>query len=130
MKNWWKLEKMCKGHNEPIENQIVSRSKYTDKQKGFENDLEVEFVKEMISCGCIYCGDENPSRMTLDRIDNRKGHTKDNVLPSCIRCNTIRRDMPFDAWTFLIPYIEKARKRGLFGNWTGHPLHKVADKVS
>jgi hypothetical protein len=25
-----------------------------------------------------------------DRLDNDKGHTKDNVVPCCVSCNTVR----------------------------------------
>ncbi len=106
--------------------QIIRNCRAADASKGLINDLDEQFVKEMIAPGCIYCGDETPSRMTLDRIDNDKGHTKDNVLPACVRCNTIRRDMPFAAWTALMPYIEDIRKQGLFGDWSGHPKHKFS----
>ena len=35
-----------------------------------------------------YCGDTED--IGLDRIDNTKGHTKDNVVPCCYICNTTR----------------------------------------
>ena len=39
---------------------------------------------------CFYCGDTN--RVGCDRIDNSKGHTKDNVVPCCYDCNCARND--------------------------------------
>jgi len=57
--------------------------------------------------------------MTLDRIDDAKGHTADNVVPACIRCNYARRDMPYKAWLVVAKAMRKARALGLFGNWTG-----------
>jgi hypothetical protein len=56
--------------------------------------------------------------MTLDRKDNSIGHLLDNVVPCCIRCNYIRRDMPFEAWLIVATGIRKAKELGLFGTWT------------
>jgi hypothetical protein len=56
---------------------------------------------------------------TLDRIDNSKGHTRDNVVPACIRCNYARRNMPYEAWLCLTDGMKRARELGLFKEWTG-----------
>lgn len=58
--------------------------------------------------------------MTLDRIDNKMGHTKENVLPACIRCNNLRGDMPIQAWTFLVPKVKEAKESGLFEDWDAY----------
>ena len=42
----------------------------------------------MMSQPCIYCG--STKDIGLDRIDNKKGHSKDNVVPCCYICNTAR----------------------------------------
>jgi hypothetical protein len=57
--------------------------------------------------------------MTLDRIDNKRGHSRANVVPACIRCNYARRDMPYAAWLCLAPGLRVALEQGLFGEWTG-----------
>lgn len=65
--------------------------------------------------------------MTLDRIDNKIGHMMDNVNTSCSRCNYIRKDMPYDAWLFVVKSVREAAELGLFGNWEGQnnkPFHK------
>lgn len=31
-------------------------------------------------------------RIGCDRIDNSKGHTKDNVVPCCVECDKARSD--------------------------------------
>ena len=97
---------------------ILCDSRDSDKKKGLENDLTKEFIQAEISNGCFYCG-ETSLRMTLDRKDNAKGHTKDNVVPACIRCNYTRKDMPFEAWIVLSDGMRQARIKGLFGSWTG-----------
>lgn len=61
-----------------------------DKRKGHHNDLTIDYFRELISSGCIYCGDTD--RVGLDRIDNNIGHSKDNVVPCCYSCNTARNN--------------------------------------
>ena len=64
----------------------------TDKEKGLDNDLDIEFVKETYKQGCYYCGDKAIRNMTLDRIDNTKGHLKSNCICACVQCNRSRQD--------------------------------------
>jgi hypothetical protein len=97
---------------------IWEDSRRSDKKKGLENDLTKEFIAEQIDKGCSYCG-ETELRMTLDRVDNGLGHTMDNVVPACIRCNYVRGNMPHEAWLCLRSGLRHARREGLFGDWTG-----------
>lgn len=97
---------------------ISKDSRRNDKKRGRQNDLTREFIREMISKPCQYCGDIQ-SRMTLDRIDNSIGHLQSNVVPCCVRCNYIRRDIPYEAWLIMVPVIKQARIAGLFGDWDG-----------
>lgn len=63
--------------------------------------------------------------MTLDRIDNSLGHLQSNVLPSCERCNMVRRDMPFPAWLVVSKGMKEAYESGLFEGWVGGPHDKM-----
>jgi hypothetical protein len=114
------LEIQKKWRKDPakIPNLICRDSRGSDKKLGRSNNLNPEWVRTEIANGCSYCG-ETELRMTLDRIDNSKGHTRDNVRPACIRCNYLRRDMPFEAWLMLVGAIRRAREAGTFGDWTG-----------
>jgi hypothetical protein len=48
-------------------------------------------MKENItSKSCIYCGDTED--LGCDRIDNSKGHTMNNIVPSCKICNYARHN--------------------------------------
>ena len=69
---------------------MVSAYRVNDKKKGWVCDLTIEDMLEIMSKPCIYCGDIN--RIGCDRIDNNKGHTKDNVVPCCVDCNKARND--------------------------------------
>lgn len=61
-----------------------------DRKRGVANDLTLEFFRELIKSGCIYCGDLN--NVGLDRVDNTKGHEQSNVVPCCYDCNCARMD--------------------------------------
>lgn len=97
---------------------IYQDSRAADCKHGRLNDLTYDFVRETIEKGCCYCG-ETEIRMTLDRIDNNKGHTQDNVVPACIRCNYTRKNMPYEAWLVVAKGMQEAKERQLFGTWTG-----------
>lgn len=105
-------------HNVNQHKWIWEDSRHDDRDAGRENDLTKEFIKVEIEKGCSYCG-ETELRMTLDRIDNDRGHTMDNVVPACIRCNYTRKDMPHEAWLVVATGMREARQQGLFGDWTG-----------
>lgn len=97
---------------------VLRYCRNADKRRGHEHDLSLEFVRDLLSKPCSYCGD-TLLRMTLDRIENKLGHTRKNVVPACVRCNYARRDMPYQAWLELVPALKSARLKGLFGDWTG-----------
>jgi len=97
---------------------ILRDSRKADKLKNRECDLSIEFISGLISKPCMYCGDTQ-GQMTLDRINNDLGHLTSNVQPSCLRCNIIRGNMPYEAWEHIIPLIRSARELDLFGSWDG-----------
>lgn len=97
---------------------ILRDARRSDTLRGRTCDLTKEQIEMLIAGGCRYCG-ETELRMTLDRIDNAKGHTSENVVAACIRCNYARRDMPYEAWLCLIAGLKRARELGLFKGWTG-----------
>jgi hypothetical protein len=44
---------------------------------------------------CVYCGDAIPA-IGLDRIDNTKGYTMDNIVPCCTTCNGMKSYLGLD----------------------------------
>ena len=99
---------------------ILEDSRCSDRKRNLTNDLGYDFIAEMISRPCAYCGAVDQI-MTLDRIDNTKGHTMSNVIPACYRCNLIRRDMPYEAWQYLVPGLRAAYEAGTLGDWQTIP---------
>ncbi len=100
---------------------ILIDSRKNDKKKGFENDLDLEFITSAIEKPCAYCG-EGAILKSLDRIDNLLGHLKTNVVVSCKRCNLTRGNMPYEAWLCVAEGMRVARERRLFGEWDGKRL--------
>lgn len=101
---------------------ILQDCRASDKKKNLSgNDLTRQYIVSAIAVGCTYCGDTS-IRMTLDRLDNDRAHTQDNVVPACIRCNYIRGSMPHAAWALLVPSVKEARELGLFGEWRSKPI--------
>lgn len=97
---------------------ILREARRSDTLRGHTCDLTKAGIERLIERGCEYCG-ETGLRMTLGRIDNSRGHTLDNVVPACIRCNYARRNMPYAAWLCLADGMRRARELGLFEGWTG-----------
>lgn len=56
-----------------------------------EADIDGKFILDNVfSKECIYCGETDWKKLGCDRVDNSKPHTKDNVVPCCKRCNTLK----------------------------------------
>lgn len=89
----------------------------TMKRSAEKRDYEWELTKEQVACltkqDCFYCGAEpsqTHNRSTwngnyvyngLDRVDNDKSYTVDNVVPCCGTCNGAKSAMTvkeFRAW--------------------------------
>jgi hypothetical protein len=104
---------------------ILYDSRKNDKINHRENNLTLDFIIEKLSgAKCSYCEDSN-SKLTLDRIDNNKGHTTDNVNVACISCNTIRNSIPYAAWIHMVPLVKSAKELGLFEGWKQFNKKKV-----
>jgi hypothetical protein len=67
-----------------------------------DGDLTIKDIEELCLSRCYYCGLEycNELRVEefvlryngLDRIDNSRGHYRDNVVPCCKYCNYLKLD--------------------------------------
>ena len=91
-----------------------------DRKKGRPRiAIDLDWIDEQISKPCIYCHQQlDKVNMTLDRIDNSRGHTQDNLVPACRVCNYFRRDMPYDAWVILAENMPKIIKLDLLRGWS------------
>ena len=60
------------------------------RHSNLEFSLTMQDFKNFEGKDCYYCG-EKLTRVGLDRKDNSKGYTLDNVNPCCSTCNYMRR---------------------------------------
>jgi hypothetical protein len=85
-------------------------------RRGVKSDLKLHDIRLLLSCPCYYC-ETRQSDMTLDRKASGDGYTKANTVPCCWRCNTMKSDMPWEAWMKVVPAIRNAAKLRLFKDW-------------
>lgn len=97
---------------------VLKSLRGSDSRAGRVSDISLEYVREMIQNPCTYCGTVAVT-MTLDRIDNSLGHIRGNLNASCVRCNSVRGNMPYGAWLVLAEGMGQAEAQGLFGKWIG-----------
>jgi hypothetical protein len=82
--------------NNPTDRVKASKMISSYKRKDYKNqtsicDIDITWmINNIMTKPCVYCGDTN--RVGCDRIDNSKGHTKDNVVPCCFDCNCARNN--------------------------------------
>jgi hypothetical protein len=84
------------------------------KKKLYDAELIMDVsgvLGAMVACdfGCYYCKDavivlyENirePKQWTLERLDNSRGHNRDNVVIACLQCNLTRKTMYHERFMF------------------------------
>lgn len=75
--------------------QLINRYKKYDRDNGYETNITTDQLVKLWDDGCCYCGETDWHKLGADRIDNNKGHTIDNVVCACKKCNIERRNFPF-----------------------------------
>jgi hypothetical protein len=83
------------------------------KNKYLENHfIDREYVLDLLvesKCCCYYCKKQSlllyeyvrePLQWSLDRLDNKFGHNKKNVVIACLNCNLRRRTMYHERYAF------------------------------
>ena len=86
---------------------MINQYKNSDNRKGLKGyDLSIEYMIEQFKKECIYCGTND--YIGLDRVDNKKGHTKNNCVPCCKTCNVTRNNnFSYDEMLILGETIKK-----------------------
>lgn len=92
------------------------------EERGLKHELTLEQFARLVAGPCLYCGEPPSERRVsgyyrvlahgLDRIDNTKGYTEDNVEPCCWRCNRWKHTMTVEEFIAHVRKIE-AWTRGL-----------------
>jgi hypothetical protein len=108
-----------KYHRDNRDRYMLNNCRRGDRENGLATVITREDLRHLMVQACHYCG-QNDGKVGVDRVDNSRGHSLENCVPCCIRCNCLKRDMPTVAWQFLVPYVKQAHDLGLFGEWIGH----------
>lgn len=70
-----------------------------DEERGRDNDLTPEFVRNMIYRPCHYCGGMAESGHNgLDRMNSSLGHLQSNCVPCCPTCNNKKRTKTYEVF--------------------------------
>lgn len=94
-------------HGDAAFNNVHSKYQRGARERGLPWDLGVEDFRRLTSLDCHYCGTA-PSTVLktnavdggyvyngLDRVDNSRGYTLDNVVPCCGICNHAKGTMSY-----------------------------------
>lgn len=92
-------------NNAGVINQIILGYKRHAKRRNLNWELTLQEVTNIICQPCHYCGAEKSNKKYtknckegfeyngIDRVDNTKGYTFDNVVPCCKICNSAKSNM-------------------------------------
>ena len=98
-------ERRRKGKGVAALNQLIALYRQGARRRGYSWDLSDEQAVRLFSSSCVYCG-AVPSNVLrsrnntgdfiyngIDRVDNTRGYSPDNVVPCCETCNKAKRAM-------------------------------------
>lgn len=96
---------------------LIRNYKMHAKERDLEWNLTEEQFKEITQKDCYYCG-AKPNNISnaviyngnyiyngIDRIDNNKDYSINNIVPCCKKCNTIKSNLTLQEFKNLIEKI-------------------------
>ena len=103
-------------------NSLYGGYKKAAQYKNRQFDISKEEFRLLTKMSCTYCGSE-PFQvcthgdakttpyiyMGMDRVDNKQGYTKDNVVPCCKACNIAKNAMSLDMFETWLDRLVKFR---------------------
>ena len=99
------------------EKYLFARAKWRAKKKGIPFDLKLGDIKIPKVCPVfkkpfVYgIGKVNYSSMSLDRIENTKGYTKDNIIVVSFKANTMKSNATVKELRILTNFYEKLMEK-------------------
>lgn len=108
-------------HSKPDEHvyitSLMNRYESNARKKGREFSLSREQIYEITTKACHYCrkppAQVSSSRFSkfvynsIDRVDNNKGYTLDNIVPCCDFCNRAKSDFPIEEFTAWLAWVRQ-----------------------
>src|SRR3990167_2247535 len=110
MKEYRKLNpeyvKKCSNRNNVNPEYKYNEYKRASIGRNLEFNIDYTLAYELFIGECHYCGAKDINRFSgIDRKDNSKGYTRDNVVSCCTMCNMIKKIMDIDALYYKIKHI-------------------------
>lgn len=114
---------------------LYSQKKAEAKRRDKTFNIDFDFFCELSLKPCYYCGVSGSSKLNyngfdlhyngLDRIDNSKGYTSQNIRTCCKFCNALRGRIPAKVWDSFINSVIKNYTDGLAIGGECHSGYKV-----
>lgn len=100
---------------ESVLKSLVRDARKRAKRKGLDFDLDWKLLTIPKDCPVLGITLQinqknktfNPTSPSLDRFDNSKGYTKDNVRVISLRANTLKNDASLDEIKLILKYMEE-----------------------
>ena len=93
-----------------IESELLSKARYRAKRDNKEFNLVKEDIIIPDVCPVLGITIDKESSLyapSVDRVDNSRGYTKDNIIVISKRANRLKSDMTLEELKQIIAYIEK-----------------------
>jgi len=83
--------KICSSKQERSPNALFFEAQRSAKERAIPWSIPLWEYVELRSKSCFYCGGQlNKRGIGLDRLENSKGYSVDNVVPCCFDCNSVK----------------------------------------
>ncbi len=108
-----------KRHRKDPRKRMLSDAKRRAKAKGIEfslslQDIEIPQICPVLGVEIFVAGDKStPNSPSIDRIDNTKGYTSDNIMVISLRANMLKNDGTLDEFINIVKYMENNLCHGM-----------------
>lgn len=102
--------KACRHAAVPVANKLLKEAKYRAKKRNLAfnltlNDIQVPAICPVFHTPLIFRG--GPDAPSIDRIDNSKGYTKDNIIIVSLKANLFKSYATIDELKRLVEFYDK-----------------------
>lgn len=108
--------------NSPVIRKLLYKYQLSAEKRGYSFDIDYSFFTYLTQQNCYYCGTEPSGREFsksgheyifngLDRLDNNKGYSVENVVPCCKVCNAMKSNTSYDQFVKQIQTIANHLKK-------------------